>query len=158
MIVVVVRHGHAVDEARGLGDEGRYLSGKGRRQTRAIAKWLTKKKRAKLSALWTSPLVRAVQTAEIVAGAFGLEERVTAIPELMPGRDPGDLLKRLGEVSAREDAVVGLVGHEPQLGHLASKLLGKGFAGFAKSGALAVRWDGEKGEQLFYKVPSKKGA
>ena len=157
MIVVIVRHGHAVDEARGLGDEGRYLSGKGRKETRKIAARLAEKKKhraARPVLIWTSALVRAVQTAEIVADALELEDEVIAIPELAPGHDSREVIDRLA--AAKDKGPIAIVGHEPQLGQIASQLLGDTFGELAKSGAIAIEWDGARGTQLFYDAPKRK--
>lgn len=152
MDILIVRHGQAVDDAPGLGDSGRWLTGKGRKATRRVAKWLARRKERCPSAIWTSPLVRAVQTAEIVAGAAKLAEEVTVLPELSPGRDPADLLRLLS--SRRGPEPLALVGHEPQLSALITSLIGEAaWAGLTgegadprpklkKSGVVALRWDG----------------
>ena len=72
MEILLIRHGHAVDEAPGLDDGGRWLSGKGRKVTRRVARWLSEKKKRRPVALWTSPLVRAVQTAELAFDGSGV--------------------------------------------------------------------------------------
>ena len=159
MIVLVVRHGHAVDEARGLADEGRYLSGKGRKQTRKIAARLAKKEKgvaARAITMWTSPLVRAVQTAEIFADALDLKDNVIAVPELVPGKDARDTVAKLEEARRDGADVIALVGHEPLLGQIASLLLGDTFGELAKSGVVAIDWDGARGEKLFYDAPKRK--
>jgi len=92
MILVLVRHAQAIEAAPGLADGDRWLTGKGRKTARKVGAWLAKPKRRPL-AIWTSPLVRAVQTAEILASAFELTDGVTVRGELSPGRDPGDLLR-----------------------------------------------------------------
>src|SRR5881628_2985392 len=93
MDILLIRHGHAVDDAPGLGDAGRWLSAKGRKVTRKVARWLAKNRKRRPVTIWTSPLVRAVQTAEITAAEAAIKGEVKAISELSPGRDPGDLVK-----------------------------------------------------------------
>jgi phosphohistidine phosphatase len=68
-------------------------------------------------ALLSSPLRRAVQTAELGVVA-GLASHVTLEASLAPGGDPLPLLQ------AGRWRRLGLVGHEPDLGNLASSLLG----------------------------------
>jgi phosphohistidine phosphatase len=141
MEILIVRHGEAVGEAPGLGDPGRFLTEKGRKVTRRVARWLAKKSRRRPVAVWTSPLVRAVQTAEILAEIAGIEGEVLACAELSPGRDPGDLLALLTSKSPR--GPLALVGHEPSLSVLASAMLGTAsWSGFKKSGVLGVAWEG----------------
>src|SRR4051812_7203524 len=121
MQILLIRHGHAVEEAPGLGDAGRWLSVKGRKVTRKVARWLGKSEKRAPVVIWTSPLVRAVQTAEILAAGVGVEGEVKPCAELSPGRDPGDLIKLLGE--APPEGQIALVGHEPSLSLIAGALL-----------------------------------
>jgi phosphohistidine phosphatase len=72
----------------------------------------------------TSPLVRAVQTAEIVAVGTKLTDRggtVETRRELAPG---GDALALANDFLTQGAKRVMLVGHEPDLSHLVSQLLG----------------------------------
>lgn len=148
MLVILMRHGEAVEaetmgNAAVLGDSGRALTGKGRRQTRKVAEWLVeraktaKTKRERPGMIWTSPLVRAVQTAEIAAGFLALGDEVCVRPELSPGADIKALLTALSGYRSLKPLL--LVGHEPGLSALAASLLGeRRFAGFKKSGLVAI--------------------
>src|SRR5829696_2788155 len=108
MEILLVRHGDAIDHAPGLGDSGRWLSARGRKVTRRVARWLAESKKRRPVLIWTSPLVRAAQTAEIIAACADYKGEVRALAELSPGRDPGDLLKLLAEErSAGPLALVG---------------------------------------------------
>jgi phosphohistidine phosphatase len=64
--IFLIRHGHAVDAAEQLSDGERYLTKKGRRAVREVGRALRKAGVA-FEAIVTSPLVRAVQTAELIA-------------------------------------------------------------------------------------------
>jgi phosphohistidine phosphatase len=142
MDILLIRHGQAVDEAPGLGDAGRWLTGKGRKVSRKVAKWVAKGGKRTPRAIWTSPLARSVQTAEILAAATGWKGEVRVCPQLSPGHDPGDLLKLLASESGTIDGPIALVGHEPSLSLIANALLGDvGFTGLKKSGILALTWD-----------------
>jgi len=71
----------------------------------------------------TSPMLRCVQTAEILAAAIGKKAKVVEEKELLPGGDPKHLL------AATEQHVCGLeqvawVGHAPNLGYLVAGLIG----------------------------------
>ena len=76
MKLLLIRHGQSVgnaaDRIQGLSDEP--LTDLGRQQARALAYRLQAQQA--LSALYTSPLLRAQQTAEIIAAEMGLEVRV----------------------------------------------------------------------------------
>ncbi len=152
MEIFLVRHGHALDDAPGLGDTGRWLSDRGRRTTRKVGRWLGKNKKRRTAAIWTSPLVSAVQTAEILAARSGFKGEVRAAAELGPGRDPGDLLTLLGTVAL--DGPLLLVGHEPLLSQLAVALLGDvGLGPFRKSGVVGVLWEEGRGHLRFVLDP-----
>lgn len=154
MNILLVRHGQAVDEAPGLGDEGRWLTPRGRKLTRKVARWLDKNDKRRPTAIWTSPLVRAVQTAEILALGVGLEGEVKSSAELRPGRDPGDLVKRLTD--ERIDGVLALVGHEPTLSLIAAALLGDTHVdAIKKSGIVSLTWADGKGTLRFVLDPSR---
>src|SRR5438105_10768988 len=83
--VYLVRHGIAVNPADsgGLPDDDRPLTGKGRRRFRRAARAF-----ARLGELpdflFTSPLIRAAQTAEILAGGSRADE-VAVLEELRSG-------------------------------------------------------------------------
>jgi phosphohistidine phosphatase len=82
--VFLVRHAHAVDEDARLSDADRFLSVRGRETARRVAERL-KEAGVTFDALLTSPLVRAVQTAELLAAVLAPGELVAAWPALAPG-------------------------------------------------------------------------
>jgi phosphohistidine phosphatase len=152
MDLLLIRHGIAIDEASGLDDSGRYLTEKGRKRTRKVGRWLAKKGEVLPRVLWTSPLVRAVQTAELVAGALGLDE-VTAVSELSPSATVTDLLRRITE--ARLSGPLGLVGHEPLLSMVANALLETNAIRLKKSALLALTWSGGDRATFRYSLDPK---
>ena len=109
----LVRHGIAIDaeEWKGAPDGTRPLTDKGRRRFRKAARAFGKHER-RLDLILTSPLVRAVQTAEILAGELKHGE-VAVLEELASG----GVAALLAAVAARAQAgrSIALVGHEPQL-------------------------------------------
>jgi len=72
-------------------------------------------------AILTSPLIRARQTAEIVAEALGLEAQLQEISGLAPDSSVENLLFGLTRFQNREHLL--LVGHQPLLGKTAAFLL-----------------------------------
>jgi phosphohistidine phosphatase len=125
--LLLVRHGPAADRrawgAQGKDDRKRPLTAEGTERTRMAAGGL-----AHLvdppDVIASSPYVRALETARIVAAALGGSlagtepERVDALAH---DAAPGDLAPWLGQRSG--ESLVVAVGHEPQLGRLASWLL-----------------------------------
>jgi phosphohistidine phosphatase len=123
MMLLLVRHGPAGDReawrALGKDDFLRPLTADGRARTRAAARGLARVADPP-QALATSPLARAVQTADLVARAFGVE----AAEELHAVVPTGAAAAVMPWLSARAKLdLVALVGHEPHLGKLASWLL-----------------------------------
>jgi phosphohistidine phosphatase len=118
--VYIIRHGHAVDEGPGLGDEQRYLSKKGRKAVREIGRALRDEK-VELDAILTSPLVRAVQTAELLAERLDFLGVIEVLPQLCPGVPPRLVAAELPSRGVR----VAVVGHEPGLSMLGAFLCGR---------------------------------
>ncbi|MCB9647234.1 MAG: histidine phosphatase family protein [Deltaproteobacteria bacterium] len=118
MTLVLVRHGEAEGAGFG-GDEHRALTEEGRRYVRTVGGLLAGAMEP-VDALITSPLVRAVQTAEILAGALGLDE-VVARPEVAFPARLEQLWQVVDEVPAHVRGLM-MVGHEPTLGVFASWL------------------------------------
>ncbi len=155
MLLLLIRHGHAVDDAPGLGDAGRWLTEKGRVATHRVARRVRKLKKLRPTAIWTSALVRAVQTAEIFAAGVKYEGEAQAVAELSPGRDPGDLVALLGATPM--PGPLALVGHEPSLSQILRVLAGDtGIDSFKKSGLVAVEWEEGKGTVILALGPSEK--
>ena len=122
MKLYVMRHGPAEDVAESGKDEDRALTPSGRDRVRMVAKALLDAHEEPLNLL-TSPLVRATQTAEIVAIVTDISERagtVEALRQLAPGSSGIDLVFGLASEHRRR---VMLVGHEPDLTGLVSHIL-----------------------------------
>jgi phosphohistidine phosphatase len=119
--VFLIRHADALQETLELRDPHRYLTAHGREQARALGdrlRWHD----CNPAELWCSPLVRAVQTAELVLVGLGETPRVVAVPALAPGGNERQVLERLRALPAGSITV--LVGHEPVLSGLAGALIG----------------------------------
>jgi phosphohistidine phosphatase len=82
----------------------------------------------------TSPYTRARQTAEAIARGYGRAPRVTDVEALAPGGQFDDLLEALESRSGLHS--LALVGHEPDVGQLAARLLGARRAIAFKKGAI----------------------
>ena len=143
MLVLLARHAKA--EARSLvgpgpkSDARRPLTDAGRKRMRGAAKALHGLVPA-VDAIASSPLIRALETAEILAERYD-DLAVVELKALSPGGSDRELLDWLREQP--QDAVVVLVGHEPDLGLLASWLLtGKksAFAPLRKGAACLIRF------------------
>lgn len=122
MIVALFRHGPAgsADAARWPDDSERPLTARGIERTQLAARGLSRVL-PDVARVLTSPLVRAYQTAEILAEVLEPSHGVETLDALIPDRAYRTILTRL-EACGSSDVVV-LVGHEPQLGKLAGMLL-----------------------------------
>jgi phosphohistidine phosphatase len=145
MHLLVVRHGIAEDReefaATGQDDSLRPLTAEGRtkmeRNARALRRAL-----GSVDALATSPLVRAAETATIVAAAFD-EPPLDTVDALVPEAKPSALLPWLRRHD--DTTTVAVVGHEPHLGTLVAWLVtGRAEPGIPlkKGGACLLEFDG----------------
>lgn len=89
----------------------------------------------RIEEILTSPLVRARQTADILAAAWPKRIKVQEIEALAPGGKARAVLQALGESKRNSLA---LVGHEPGMGELAAALLGMRTPLAFKKGAVAL--------------------
>jgi phosphohistidine phosphatase len=76
--------------------------------------------------IFTSPLVRAKQTADLLASGLSGKATVKILDALAPGHSPASVLAQLSRTAKRRRIM--LVGHEPDLGELAAHLVGSGRA------------------------------
>jgi phosphohistidine phosphatase len=146
MQLLIVRHADAGDSEAfaktGKRDAERPLSRKGRKQMRTATKGLRSLVR-RIDLIAASPLVRAAETAQIVARKFRKAEKETA-SFLRPTAAPDAFEVWLSKHTDLDRVMV--VGHEPQLGRLITWLVA-GTEGSAvelrKGGAALVEFDGQ---------------
>jgi phosphohistidine phosphatase len=119
--IFLVRHADADAEIpEGLSDEARTLTAKARATATSHFAALVERM-APLSLVLTSPLVRAVQTAQILASVAHHEGSLRSHRSLLPDMPVGAVEPVLDE---HADQNLVLVGHQPSMGALASHLLG----------------------------------
>jgi phosphohistidine phosphatase len=124
--VHVVRHAEA---APGHPDEHRPLTAAGQEQARALGERLAPERPA---LVLSSPLLRARQTADEIAGAAGVGAE--ADERLAPGADAD----RVREAVAGRGSVVVVVCHQPDCSQIVAGLGGPADAPFPPAGAHAV--------------------
>jgi phosphohistidine phosphatase len=120
MKLFFVRHAEAVDRSAAMTDDMRYLTSEGRGSFRKTAGTMLKQG-VEPSLILTSPLIRAVQTAEILADTLAFIGPLLVRNELRPGFDMQKLQDVLNEFQSADEVV--LVGHEPDLSGLVTALL-----------------------------------
>ncbi len=123
MNLYLMRHGIALpqDDPSVAHDAERPLTSKGVKRMRKAAKGVCRLN-IPFDSVLTSPLLRARQTAEIVAGALNIETRLEEISWLAPDSTIEHLMFGLTRYQDREHLL--LVGHEPLLSNAAAYLLG----------------------------------
>ncbi|MGM0439877.1 MAG: SixA phosphatase family protein [Chlamydiota bacterium] len=127
--LVLLRHGKP--DSEGYADDAlRPLSEEGRDVQRKMMAMLQRMGYAPTS-VYTSPLLRAQQTAEVVEEIFGVEAQDEEA--LSNDFDASLLLQKLPPPD--DDATIFFVGHAPNLGDFANSLAGKEFLteGLSKS-------------------------
>ena len=122
----MLRHGEAVERVGRYAnhDDARPLTPKGRRRVRRVAGRL-RQWDVSFDIILSSPLVRARQTAEIVAEVLKAREQIAFARHLLPGSDGPAFLEELNVIAKREHHLESIlvVGHEPCLSRLTSLLL-----------------------------------
>jgi phosphohistidine phosphatase len=117
MLLYLLRHGDAI-QTSSLDDSERPLSELGKKQASTVGVFLRSSK-THIDGVVSSPLVRAVQTADIVRGALDVSRHETT-EYLVPGTRKNQLFDFL---NSKKIASVLLVGHEPHLSETISVLL-----------------------------------
>ncbi len=134
--VYFLRHGKAASRTGWTGDDGlRPLTPEGAEELREEARAL-KALGLSVEAIVTSPLVRARQTADIVAEVLGLQDVVTEDERLAHGFD----LRALAKIAAAhpEADYLMVVGHEPEFSEAVGQLIGGGAVAMKKGGLARV--------------------
>ncbi len=120
MVLYIVRHGEAVEVQDGVAEEWRYLTEKGARSVGRLASKIARYDR-KPRLVISSPLVRAVQTAQIAAAEACRKSRTIVSGLLLPEGDFAELKALLVDHAAAKRVMI--VGHEPHLGSFLGHLL-----------------------------------
>lgn len=119
MIIHVVRHAEAIERSENVPEEHRFLTLRGRKRFRKIARNL-RKLGVNPDVILTSPLIRAVQTADILSERLRHQGELEVTPLLAPGFRPKGLDELMSShAQANEIAVVG---HEPDVGMVTQSL------------------------------------
>lgn len=148
MQLYFLRHGEADWPGWTKPDDERPLTDFGKKEVRQVGKFLNRLK-VKPDLVVSSPLPRALQTAEIAAEQLKTKLRQDEALE------PGFGISELGAVLKRHpEKVLMLVGHEPDFSSVISALTG-GFLKMSKAGVALIDIDPEteKGRLLWLFPP-----
>jgi phosphohistidine phosphatase len=137
----LLRHGEAVPHDS-KPDPERELTARGERQSGAAGAALARLG-VEFTAIYSSPKVRALDTARLAAQSLNLEPEVEDV--LANGFDVDDAVELLARHDA--DARVLVVGHEPSFSQVVYDATG-GRIDFKKGGIAAIRMRGREGELI----------
>jgi phosphohistidine phosphatase len=142
----LLRHGEAVPHDSAP-DEQRELTERGRDQSRAAGRAL-KALDVPVHLCFTSPKVRARETAELACGELGIEPvDEETLAEGFDGPAALELMRAAGS-----DQRVLVVGHEPDFSQAVYDLTGAR-VDFKKGGVAGIRLDGSRGELIVLMRP-----
>ena len=141
MEIYVLRHGIAEKVGPDGSDAKRALTPKGRQKLRQVLR-LARAAAVRPSLILTSPLLRAVQTAEVAAEVLAYQHELVQTPALLPTASPHALWQELR--SHKNERAQLLVGHEPSLSQMVGYLLGATELHIELKKAGLVRLDLEK--------------
>jgi phosphohistidine phosphatase len=121
MEVYLLRHGIAEDRSASGSDADRRLTTEGRDKLRRV---LERAHAAGVepSLILSSPLKRAIETAEIAARELGYQGKILRVSSLSPGSSPPDVWNEIRE--HRDESAILLAGHEPLFSATVAYLLG----------------------------------
>jgi phosphohistidine phosphatase len=129
-----IRHGIAEDRGDAWPDDSkRPLTGDGMARLKKAARALARIE-VSVDVVLTSPLVRARQTAEIIASGLDPRPSLVNVDSLAPDGSYAAVLADLEKHSRK--CRIALVGHEPMLGELAARLIGSRHPIELKKGAV----------------------
>jgi phosphohistidine phosphatase len=137
----LLRHGEAVPH-ESKADSDRELTARGERQAIAAGAGLARLG-VEFAACYTSPKVRARDTARLACEALNIEPE--AVEALGNGFERDDAIELL--LPHEDDARVLVVGHEPSFSQVVHDFTG-GRVDFKKGGVAAVRIERTRGELL----------
>jgi phosphohistidine phosphatase len=144
MDLYIIRHAWAADrdDSQWPDDRRRPLTEEGKKRfTKLAAKLVGNGMVPEVIA--TSPLLRCVQTAQILAGETAGKPEVVELAALQPDSDLAELMRWTARQAASRRRIA-WVGHSPDVERLTGRLIGASEAliRFAKGGAAAIRFEG----------------
>ncbi|MCM2314886.1 MAG: histidine phosphatase family protein [Thermoanaerobaculia bacterium] len=138
--VVLFRHGPAEEHSAEKTDADRSLTADGHAKTKRAARGM-REIFPDADTIFSSPLLRAMQTALWLTKAYGDTLKIQVTDALLPAADPALLARLIASQGGRNIIVVG---HEPHLGDSFAHLVGiRGSlrADLRKAGGVGIRLD-----------------
>jgi phosphohistidine phosphatase len=148
MLIYIFRHSDAVNLDNEIGLDGdKYLSITGRSKANEVAKKL-KILESEFDVILTSPLARAVQSAEITANVLGYKGEIKTAKALAGSNSFQKFIHLIIKHSDAES--IAIFGHAPDVSLYTNKLLNRSthdsFISFNKSSVCKIDFDLDKNE------------
>lgn len=115
MDLLILRHGDAGRSSLSPGDSKRSLTSEGRQEVVDLSNGILSLK-IKLDGVLTSPLLRAKQTAEIIAKSLKYKGEIKELDSLKPEGNRLEFYSALSKL--KQDSTILVVGHEPYLSEM----------------------------------------
>jgi phosphohistidine phosphatase len=141
MEVYLLRHGIAEDRSETGHDTDRRLTDEGRTKLRHVME-RAHSAGVQPSLILSSPLRRALETAEIAAHQLGYEGKIVRIAALTPDSSPEQIWNSIREYSAEPSLL--LAGHEPLFSAAVAHFLGstRSMVNFRKGALIRIDFEG----------------
>lgn len=151
--IVLLRHGIAEERTAEKADEDRGLTAEGHARMKQIARGF-EQIFPKAQVIYSSPLLRAMQTALWVSKAYRSRLGIATIDALAPGRSPEEVRELLSGLAERR---IILVGHEPNLSENLRALIGADARSWElkKGGCYGVRIGDDGRAMLEWMLPPR---
>jgi len=128
MNLYLIRHGDAVPVGGTIThDSERVLTERGREEAQSVGSMLSRIQ-PPITLILTSPLVRAVETAQIIAGVLSSKPPIRSANFLAPGFRQGTFLN---ELTALNEENIVAIGHQPDMSNFIAYLIAESSAAIA---------------------------
>jgi phosphohistidine phosphatase len=141
MEIYLLRHGIAEDARPGVSDAERALTPEGREKLRRVLK-RARAAGASPGVILSSPLKRAIETAEIAAAVLGYKGAIVKTQSLVPESSPYDAWEEIR--SRKDEPAILLASHEPLMSSMVAFLLGAPSLGVEMKKAALARLDTDR--------------
>lgn len=138
--LIFVRHGKAEDESPEISDFERSLTLKGKLISRLVAHKLKIKEKSP-GVLVTSPAFRALETALIFAGEFGINAEDLIMKNEIYHSFAFDKLPAIFSELCEETETITLFGHNPSFSDITNSLCKEGCDVMPKSGVVCISFN-----------------
>lgn len=135
--LIFIRHGKAEEQNSDISDFERSLTTKGKRELHKVAAILHEREPS-INLFLTSPAFRAIETAFILAGEFGIHHEDVRVLDSLYYRTNISLLFKYIQMIDDEKTSIAIVGHNPSITTFAEHLSKDSVDFIPKSGVVCV--------------------